>query len=98
VGPVWRCGKKNEPSLLSSAYRESLSLAAAKSLKSISFPSISTGAYGYPVDAAAGIALKTVTSFLINNPGTIKEVTFVLYNQTTFDSYKSALTRILSML
>ena len=94
VGPVWHSGKRNEPGLLASAYRESLSLAAAKNLKSISFPSISTGAYGYPVDLAAGIALKTVNSFLIQNPGTIKEVTFVLYNQTTFDGYKSALNRL----
>ena len=94
VGPVWRAGKRNEPRLLASAYRESLSVAAAKKLTSISFPSISTGVYGYPVDAAAGIALKTVTSFLTQNPGTIKEVTFVLYNQPTFDSYKSALNQL----
>jgi O-acetyl-ADP-ribose deacetylase len=94
VGPVWRCGKKNEPRLLARAYRESLSLANAKNLKSISFPSISTGAYGYPSDLAAGIALKTVAAFLMQNPGTIKEVIFVLYNQATFDSYKSALNRL----
>lgn len=98
VGPVWRGGKKDEPKLLARAYRESLMLAAVKNLKSISFPSISSGAYGYPVDEAAAIALKTVASFLRQNPGTIQEVAFVLYNQPTFDSYKSALTRALSML
>ncbi len=98
VGPVWHGGKNNEPELLAGAYRESLALAAENNLKSISFPSISTGAYGYPVDEAAGIALKTAASYLRQNPRTIKEVVFVLFNQAAFDSYKSALTRAASML
>ncbi|MDO8579088.1 MAG: O-acetyl-ADP-ribose deacetylase [Dehalococcoidales bacterium] len=98
VGPVWYGGKNNEPDLLASAYRESLALAAAHNLISVSFPSISTGAYGYPVDEAAGIALNTVALFLKQHPGTITEVVFVLFNQATFDSYKSALTRAVSML
>ncbi|MBI2851358.1 MAG: O-acetyl-ADP-ribose deacetylase [Chloroflexi bacterium] len=64
VGPVWRGGNQGEPELLASAYTESLKLAAEKNLRSVSFPSISTGAYGYPLPEAANVALNAVASFL----------------------------------
>lgn len=91
VGPVWHDGNQGEPELLAGAYRESLKIAVANNLTSISFPSISTGAYRYPVAEAAGIALKTVAAFLMEHPGSIKEVVFVLFNTATFTSYQSAL-------
>jgi O-acetyl-ADP-ribose deacetylase (regulator of RNase III) len=93
VGPIWRGGSQNEPDLLASAYRESLKLAAASNLASVSFPSISTGAYGYPLDKAAPIALKEVIDFL-KQPSSIKEVVFVLFDARTFEAYKGALHKV----
>ena len=93
VGPIWRGGNQNEPDLLASAYRESLKLAAENKLQSVSFPSISTGVYSYPVDKAAPIALKEVADFL-KNQTSIKEVVFVLFDSRTYDAYKSALAKI----
>jgi O-acetyl-ADP-ribose deacetylase (regulator of RNase III) len=90
VGPVWQGGNRDEPVLLANAYRESLKLAAARNLKSISFPSISTGAYGYPVEQAARIAIKEVISFL-KEPGSVKEVVFVLFDARTYEAYAEAL-------
>ena len=90
VGPVWHGGSKGEAQLLESAYRESLKLAAETNLSSVSFPSISTGAYGYPVDEASRIALRTVISFL-GEPAPIREVVFVLFDYRTFEAYASAL-------
>ena len=91
VGPVWYGGNQGEAELLAGAYRESLKMAAAHNLTSVSFPSISTGAYRYPVAEAAGIALKTVASFLMEHPGSIKEVVFVLFDTAAFAVYQSAL-------
>ncbi|MCK4273862.1 MAG: O-acetyl-ADP-ribose deacetylase [Dehalococcoidales bacterium] len=90
VGPIWHGGSQGEPELLASAYRESLKLAAESNLSSISFPSISTGAYGYPVDKAARIALKTVVSFL-SKTTSIKEVIFVLFDNRTLEAYADTL-------
>lgn len=92
VGPIWYGGRQNEAELLSSAYRESMALAATHRLNSVAFPSISTGAYRYPAGQAAEIAIITVNSFLERTPGTLEEVIFVLFNKPTFDSYQSALT------
>ena len=91
VGPVWRGGRGKEAELLASAYRESLKLAAAQGLKSISFPSISTGAYGYPIDEAARIALNAAISFLKEKATSVKEVHFVLFGAPAFDTYATAL-------
>lgn len=91
VGPVWHGGSKGEAELLASAYRQSLKVAAENNLGSVSFPSISTGAYGYPVDEAAGVATRTVASFLKEQVTSIKEVVFVLFDRATFESYSSAL-------
>jgi O-acetyl-ADP-ribose deacetylase (regulator of RNase III) len=94
VGPIWHGGNRGEPELLASAYHESLKLAAARNLQSVSFPSISTGAYGYPVEDAARVALGAVISFLKKQPTSIKEVSFVLFDPGTFASYTSALAEI----
>jgi O-acetyl-ADP-ribose deacetylase (regulator of RNase III) len=91
VGPVWHGGNKGEAGLLESAYRESLRLAAAKKLASVAFPSISTGAYGYPVAEAAGIAVRTAASFLREQVTSVREVVFVLFDPATYQAYSSAL-------
>jgi O-acetyl-ADP-ribose deacetylase (regulator of RNase III) len=90
VGPIWHGGDQEEPGLLASAYLESLKLAAENNLSSISFPSISTGAYGYPVDRAARIAIKEVVSFL-SKTTSIKEVVFVLFDTRTLEAYADTL-------
>ena len=92
--PIWHEGNKREPELLASAYRESLKLAVENNLTSISFPSISTGAYGYPVDEAAKVAIITVASFIKVVGTSIKEVVFVLFDSATFESYSSVLGKI----
>jgi O-acetyl-ADP-ribose deacetylase (regulator of RNase III) len=94
VGPVWHSGNRNEAELLASSYRESLSLAEKKGLHSISFPSISTGAYGYPVHQAAKIAIKTVVSFLKDEASSVDEVVFVLFDDSTYDAYEAALSEL----
>jgi O-acetyl-ADP-ribose deacetylase (regulator of RNase III) len=90
VGPVWHGGSHREPSLLASAYAKSLALAAARTLTSIAFPSISTGAYGYPLDQAADIALATVLEHLRGST-TLSTVRFVLFNRMTLEAYTHAL-------
>ena len=90
VGPIWHGGSANEAQILASAYKESLALAVQHNLTSISFPSISTGAYGYPLEEAAQVALKTVTDFLQQGTS-LKQVAFVLFDQRTFSAYRQAL-------
>ncbi len=91
VGPIWRGGTKDEAKILASAYQESLKLATENKLTSISFPSISTGAYGYPVNEAAQVALKATISFLQENITSLKEVVFVLFDSRTYQAYLKAL-------
>jgi len=91
VGPVWHGGNANEDQLLASAYRESLLVAEKHKLKSLAFPSISTGAYGYPVDMAAKVAVQTVAAFLKNEAFSVREVRFVLFDKTTYETYARAL-------
>jgi O-acetyl-ADP-ribose deacetylase (regulator of RNase III) len=91
VGPIWHGGNGNEAELLRSAYRECLKLAGDDKLSSIAFPSISTGAYGYPVNEAARIAVNTVFTFLKEQPTSLREVLFVLFDSRTYQSYCSAL-------
>ena len=91
VGPIWHGGSRNEAELLRSAYYECLKLATENKLASIAFPSISTGAYGYPVDEAAKIAVSTVISFLNKQATSLKDVVFVLFDSRTYQSYCSAL-------
>ena len=96
VGPIWHGGSQNEAELLASAYQESLKLAADNHLTSISFPSISTGAYGYPLGEAAGGAIRAASSFLQEKVTSIRKVVFVLFDSATFTAYSSALREILS--
>ena len=93
AGPVWRGGDQSEAELLTSAYRESLKLAAVKGLGSVSFPSISTGVYGYPVEKAAAVALKVVKDFL-SAETSIKDVVFVLFDERTYEAYAEAAKRL----
>ncbi len=95
AGPVWHGGKHNEAGILANCYRSSLSLARADGLRTIAFPSISTGAYGYPLDEAAAIAVETVKSELEALPGTFEEVRFVLYGDRTLRAFEAALRRAL---
>jgi O-acetyl-ADP-ribose deacetylase (regulator of RNase III) len=93
VGPIWRGGITNEEATLASAYSNSLRLANENELDSIAFPSISTGAYGYPVELAAPIALSTMQAFLSKHsrPKLIRMVLFDLY---TLNLYRTALAQL----
>ena len=94
VGPIWHGGSRNEAELLKSTYYECLKLATENKLTSISFPSISTGAYGYPVDEAAKMAVSTVISFLKEQATSLKDVVFVLFDARTYESYRCALQEV----
>lgn len=94
VGPVYNDGAHGEPDLLRSAYLSSLELAFEKGLKSISFPSISTGAYGYPVEEASGIAIYTAIEFIRQNKG-FDLVRFVLFSDNDLTTYSRALEKAL---
>jgi len=96
VGPVWRGGNNNEAVLLKNSYVECLKIAEKNNLTSISFPSISTGAYAYPTSEAARIAIKTVVSFLKEQASSISTVVFVLFDSKTYNSYCSALQEIVN--
>jgi O-acetyl-ADP-ribose deacetylase (regulator of RNase III) len=85
VGPIYHYGSEGEPEQLAGAYRTSLELAEGRGVRSISFPAISTGAYGYPATEAAQIAVQTVASHLSLPETGIREVLFVLYDQATYD-------------
>jgi O-acetyl-ADP-ribose deacetylase len=89
VGPRYS-GSPKDAELLSSAYRKSLELCMQNKISSIAFPSISTGIYGYPVEEASRIALKTVTDYLKEHPE-MKLVRFVLFDSKTFEVYKESL-------
>ena len=87
VGPVWRGGGSGEAELLASCYRKSLLLAEAAGLKSVAFPNISTGVYGYPKDKAARVAVETIRGTLVETPG-IEQVIFVCFDDENFWLYK----------
>ncbi|HHE41795.1 MAG TPA: O-acetyl-ADP-ribose deacetylase [Dehalococcoidia bacterium] len=93
VGPVWHGGSQREAETLASAYRESLRAAEERHLSTVAFPSISTGAYGYPVDRAARVAIDTVAEFLAREATTVNTVTFVLFDEPTLRSYEAAMGR-----
>jgi O-acetyl-ADP-ribose deacetylase (regulator of RNase III) len=86
VGPVWHGGNRGEPELLAQAYHNSLRLAVSNGLKTVAFPSVSTGAYGYPIGDASRIALKTVQDFL-EKEDQLCEVIFVLFSDEAFEVY-----------
>ncbi len=92
VGPMYH-GRDEDARLLASAYRTCLTLAEERKLESIAFPSISTGVYGYPVEKAAPIALKTIIEH-IQQPTSLQQVMFVLFDGETYNAYKKALAQI----
>ena len=98
VGPIWRGGSTNESIILANAYRNSLDLAVQYEVRTISFPSISTGAYGYPLDQAAEIALTTVIEYCQNiaKQQLLDEVRLVLFDQFTQSAYENALQKLSS--
>jgi O-acetyl-ADP-ribose deacetylase (regulator of RNase III) len=90
VGPVWRGGVKGEPQLLSACYESSLMLALNNGIKTIAFPAISCGIYGYPATQAATIAINETANFLeLHN--VIESVAFVCFDETVYDAYNNAL-------
>jgi O-acetyl-ADP-ribose deacetylase (regulator of RNase III) len=91
VGPVWRGGDQGEPELLASCYRNALRIAAEQDFRSVAFPSISTGIYGYPVSLAASTALAAVASFLSSEADAPDRIRFVLFDPVTFATYAGAL-------
>jgi O-acetyl-ADP-ribose deacetylase len=90
VGPIYRDGQHGEPKLLASAYRESLKVASGKGVKSLAFPSLSTGVYGYPLPEAARIALNTVKDYLAQHPE-IELVRFVLFGRPAYEAFEKVL-------
>jgi len=91
VGPVWHGGRKNEPELLKNAYRNSLTAALENGIRTIAFPSISTGVYGYPVEKAADVAVRTVKEFVRAHPGKFDEIIFCAFDAHTEKEYTRAL-------
>jgi O-acetyl-ADP-ribose deacetylase (regulator of RNase III) len=87
VGPIYRDGRHGEPALLANCYRTCLDLAEERDVRTISFPAISTGIYGYPVEEAAGIAFETVAAHLNRDESKVREVLFVLFDNKTYDIY-----------
>jgi len=90
VGPIYRDGARNEPSLLASCYRRSLEVAEENGLRSVAFPAISCGVYSYPIPDAARIAVETVCAYLEAGSG-IQQVRFVLFGENTFKPFARAI-------
>ncbi len=91
VGPVWNYGKSGEAELLADCYRNSLALATQHNLTTLAFPSISTGAFGYPVKSAARVAIATTRQFLAEHETSLQAITWVCFDPTTLAAYQKAL-------
>jgi O-acetyl-ADP-ribose deacetylase (regulator of RNase III) len=91
VGPVWRGGGQGEPALLASCYRRSLDLAAAAGARSIAFPAISTGVYGYPKDAAAAVALAAIKAWVASHPDTVERIVLVAFSEADEAALRGAI-------
>ncbi len=94
VGPIYRDGAHGEPDLLASCYRKCFELAEEHNARSVSFPSISTGAYGYPVREAAEIAVREVARQLERAEGCVREAVFVLFDRQTYEVYAQAVAEL----
>ena len=88
VGPVWSGGSKGEAALLASAYRNSLERARAEGLRTVAFPAISTGVYGYPIEDATRIAIATVREYVERSPDALDEVRFVVFSEGDEEVYQ----------
>ena len=95
VGPVWSGGKRGEPGLLASCYRESLKLAAGRHLKSVAFPAISCGVYGYPLDQAVRVAVRECAEYTALNP-LPEKIIFACFDATALKAYEDELGRTAS--
>ena len=91
VGPIWHGGGSDEAVLLGNCYRNSLKVAKENGIRTIAFPSVSTGVYSYPLEEASRVAVKAVKTFIDENPGVIDEVLWVLFDPRTLAAYEKAL-------
>jgi O-acetyl-ADP-ribose deacetylase (regulator of RNase III) len=91
VGPIWKGGNQGEAEVLANCYSNSLSLAAKRHLRTIGFPSISTGVYGYPVRRAASVAIETTVNFLARDDKKIDRISWILFDVDTYRAYEAAL-------
>lgn len=93
VGPVWHGGTHNEEQLLYNAYHNSLAVAQENKVRTLAFPNISTGVYGFPKDKAAVIALKAINDFCRQHPDALDEITFVCFDDENYNLYYNILSR-----
>ncbi len=93
VGPIWHGGDRGEPEKLASCYLHSLAIAKEKGIRTIAFPSISTGVYGYPLDSAATVALAAVREFTKENPDAFDLIEWVCFDESTLNAYQTAIER-----
>jgi len=91
VGPVYRDGRHGEPELLASCYRKCLEMAEERAAETVSFPAISTGVYGYPLEEAAAIAIREVKAHLEKPEGKVREVVFVLFGRQAYEAHAGVL-------
>ena len=94
VGPIYRGGNSGEPQLLENAYKNSMKLALQNKIRTIAFPSISTGVYSYPLEQAAEIAIKTVNDFYLEHQNEFDCIRFVLFDARTKQAYENAIDKI----
>ena len=94
VGPIYRGGNSGEPQLLANAYKNSMKLALQNKIRTIAFPSISTGVYSYPLEEAAEIAIKTVNDFYMEHQNKFDCIRFVLFDDRTKQAYENAINKI----
>ena len=94
VGPIYRGGNSGEPQLLANAYKNSMKLALQNKIRTIAFPSISTGVYSYPLEEAAEIAIKTVNDFYLEHQNEFDCIRFVLFDARTKQAYDNAINKI----
>jgi O-acetyl-ADP-ribose deacetylase (regulator of RNase III) len=91
VGPVWQGGDRGEPELLASCYRTALAIAKERGVRTIAFPAISTGVYGYPLDDATAIAVAEAKRFVAEHPDALDRIVFVCFGQAAYDAYRRLL-------